>query len=206
MPVEKHSFEALKQYIPEGSFDLVMPMITQYKVHLTVTRERQTKLGDYRMAHFNKNHRITVNGNLNRYSFLITLVHELAHLLAFEQYGRQIAPHGKEWKHTYASLLKDFLEKHIFPKDIEHEIRVNLHNPAASTCAEENLLRVLRRYDPHQSIKICVADLKVGTNFLIRKGRIFQRGEQLRKRIKCYELPSHRVYLFSPLFEIEKIL
>jgi predicted SprT family Zn-dependent metalloprotease len=206
MPAEKHSFEALKQYIPDGSYELVMPLIVEYKVHLTVTRERQTKLGDYRMAYQNKNHRITVNGNLNRFAFLITLIHELAHLLAFEQFGKRIAPHGKEWKLTYTGLLKGFLDSRIFPEDIEREIRANLHNPAASTCAEENLLKVLRKYDPPHKKKLCVEDLQPGTNFMITKGRIFQRGEQIRKRIKCYELPSRRVYLFSPLYEIEKIL
>jgi predicted SprT family Zn-dependent metalloprotease len=26
------------------------------------------------------------------------LTHELAHLIAFEKYGRRISPHGNEWK------------------------------------------------------------------------------------------------------------
>jgi SprT protein len=206
MPLKKESFEALKSYIPECSFDLVMPMILQYKVHLVVTRERQTKLGDYRKAHYGKNHRITVNGNLNKYSFLITLVHELAHLLAFELHGHRIAPHGREWKQTYSGLLKDFLEARIFPADIENQLLRNLHNPAASTCAEENLTRVLRNYDNPLRKKVMVEDLPEGTQFVIKGGRVFEKGEKLRKRIKCYELPLRRTFLFSPLFEIETTL
>ncbi len=206
MALKKESFEALKNYIPEGSFDLVMPMILHYKVHLVVTRERQTKLGDYRKAHYGKNHRITVNGNLNRYAFLITLVHEIAHLLAFEQYGHKIAPHGKEWKQTYSALLNDYLVADLFPADIKTELLLNLHNPAASTCAEENVTRVLRKYDKQQRQKLCVEELPVGTKFLIRGGRVFEKGEKLRKRIKCYELPLRKIYLFSPLFEIERML
>ncbi len=205
MPLKKESFEALKTYIPEGSFDLVMPLILQYKVHLLVTRERQTKLGDYRNAHYGKNHRISVNGNLNSFAFLITLLHELAHLLAFEQYGHKIAPHGKEWKQLYGGLLKDFLVANIFPEDIQKELELILHNPAASSCAEDGLLRVLRRYDKASLGKILVEDLKIGDRFMIRGGRIFERGEQLRKRIRCLELPEKRTYLFSPLYEVKKI-
>jgi len=206
MALKKESFEALKSYIPEGSFDLVMPMILHYKVHLVVTRERQTKLGDYRKAHYGKNHRITVNGNLNRYSFLITLVHELAHLLAFEQHGHRIAPHGREWKNTYGGLLKDFLDTRIFPQDIENQLLSSLHNPAASSCAEEGLVRVLRNYDAPALRKPSVEDLAIGDRFIIRDGRIFERGEKLRKRIKCFELPLRRIFLFSPLYEVEKLL
>lgn len=206
MALKKESFEALKSYIPEGSFDLVMPMILHYKVHLVVTRERQTKLGDYRKAHYGKNHRITVNGNLNRYSFLITLVHELAHLLAFEHHGHRISPHGREWKNTYGMLLKDFLTAKIFPADIENQLLSSLHNPAASSCAEDGLVRVLRKYDPPGRNKPLVEDLAIGDKFIIRDGRMFERGEQLRKRIKCFELPQRRTFLFSPLYEVEKLL
>ncbi|HSK13397.1 MAG TPA: SprT-like domain-containing protein [Phnomibacter sp.] len=206
MPLKKESFEALKAYIPEGSFELVMPLIQHYKVHLVVTRERQTKLGDFRRAHLGKNHRITVNGNLNRFAFLITLLHELAHLLAYEEHGHRIAPHGRQWKDTYGKLLKGFLEKDIFPEDIARELMLSLHNPAASSCAEDALLRVLRGYDPNAHLKVWVEELAVGTLFVIKDGRVFERGEKVRKRIRCYELPYRRVFLFSPLYEITQLL
>jgi len=206
MALKKESFEALKNYIPEGSFDLVMPMILHYKVHLVVTRERQTKLGDYRRAHYGKNHRITVNGNLNRYSFLVTLVHELAHLLAFEHHGNRIAPHGREWKNTYGMLLKDFLATNIFPMDIKHQLLSSMHNPAASSCAEDGLVRVLRNYDAPEIRKPIVEELAIGQKFIIRDGRMFERGEKLRKRIKCFELPLRRTFLFSPMYQVETIL
>lgn len=203
MAMQKESFEALKEYLPDGSFDFVMPLILEHKVHLTVTRERQTKLGDYRHAHLGKNHRISVNGNLNRFSFLITLLHELAHLLAFDQYGHRIAPHGREWKNTYGQVLKTFLAHNIFPDDIAAELRVSLQNPAAGTCAEDHLQRVLRKYDKKKlSNLVPVEELSEGSKFIIRGGRCFERGEKLRKRIKCFELPNMRPYLFSPLYEV----
>jgi SprT protein len=206
MPTEKASFEALKQYIPDGSYEWVMPLILQHKVHLTITRERQTKLGDYRHAWAGKNHRISVNGNLNRYAFLITLLHELAHLLAFDQYGHRIPPHGKEWKQVYSGILKVFLEQHLFPDDVAAELRAIMHNPPASSCAEENLQRILNRYDRKRNGVKLVEQLEEGKKFRISNGRVFVRGEKLRKRIKCYELPHMKIFLFSPIYEVQEIL
>src|SRR4051812_30314077 len=115
----EHPLHALKTYLPENSFEQVAHFLQHYKVHLTITRQRQSVLGDYRNAVKGKNHRISVNGDLNKFSFLITLLHELAHLLAFEQYSNRVLAHGKEWKLIYSSLLKDFIKKKIFPADIE---------------------------------------------------------------------------------------
>jgi SprT protein len=205
MPANKHSFEALKAYLPDGSFELVMPLITHHKVHLTISRQRQTKLGDYRNAYGGKNHRISVNGNLNKYSFLITLLHELAHLLAYEQYGNRIQPHGTEWKRTYAMVLKDFLVKQLFPADITKELQATLHNPAASSCAEDGLQRILNRYDTKRPGIKLVEQLLTGQQFRIPGGRVFVKGEVIRKRIKCFELPAMKPYLFSPLYEVMEL-
>src|SRR6187455_3787837 len=99
--VKEHPMHALAAFLPEGCFDKVVHYLHHYKVHLTVTRERKSVLGDYRNAVHGKNHRITVNSNLNKYAFLITLLHELAHLLAHEKYGHRILPHGAQWKIEY---------------------------------------------------------------------------------------------------------
>lgn len=205
MATEKVGFERLRDYLPESSFDLVMPLIHQYKVQLTITRERQTKLGDYRHAFRNKGHRISVNSNLNRYAFLITLLHELAHLLAFEAYGNRIPPHGTEWKKLYAGLLKDFLQQQLFPTDVADELQAILHNPAASSCAEDSLLRVLRRYDARQTGVKTVEEIAPGHMFVMTGGRRFTRLEKLRKRIKCQEEATGRFYLFSPVYEVMEV-
>src|ERR1044071_1829719 len=95
----------LQQFLPPNTYDAVLQYLQFYKVHLTVARERKSILGDYRHRTHHANHRISVNGNLNPYSFLVTLLHELAHLLTFEQYGNRIPPHGREWKSIFAKLL-----------------------------------------------------------------------------------------------------
>ncbi|MEO7313354.1 MAG: SprT-like domain-containing protein [Chitinophagaceae bacterium] len=203
--MEKLPFDALRQYLPDNSFEWVMPLIERHKVHLTITRERQTKLGDYRNAHAGRNHRISVNGNLNKYSFLITLLHELAHLLAYEQYGNRIQAHGREWKHIFSGVLKEFLQHHIFPGDITREIQGSLHNPAASSCAEEGLQRVLMNYDKKRPGVKRVEELEAGKQFRLSNGKIFQKGERIRKRYRCTELATGKMYLFSPVYEVIEI-
>jgi predicted SprT family Zn-dependent metalloprotease len=36
---------------------------------------------------------------------LITLIHEISHLVAFEKFGRNIKPHGNEWKYSFQRLM-----------------------------------------------------------------------------------------------------
>src|SRR6187455_1143572 len=115
MPKQEVHISQLQDYLPPGTYDAVLGYLRQYKVHLTVARERKSILGDYRHRTYHDNHRISVNGNLNKYSFLITLLHELAHLLTFEQLSNNVMAHGREWKMTYAKLLDQFLQHHIFP-------------------------------------------------------------------------------------------
>ena len=202
MPKKEAPLTELGSFLPPGSVNEVIHFLQLYKVHLTITRERQSVLGDYRNKHFHSNHRISVNGNLNKYSFLITLLHELAHLLAFEKYGHRIQPHGVQWKNEFSMILAAFISKKIFPADIELALNRNLHNPSASSCADTHLLRVLRKYDHKKDGRQFVEELSTGSLFKIKGDKIFRKGEKVRKRYKCVELSTGKVYLFSPVFEV----
>src|SRR5699024_9831990 len=107
--------EILSNYLPERAVAPAFALIKQHGIHLKIVRERHTRHGDYR--NLNGQHLITVNANLNTYRFLITLIHEIAHLLAFEHFGNRIKPHGKEWKQTFQRLMLPFLKPDIFPAD-----------------------------------------------------------------------------------------
>jgi hypothetical protein len=203
MPKKEAPINYLQNYLPPNSFDAVLNYLHQYKVHLTITKERRSILGDYRHRTHFENHRISVNGNLNKYSFLITLVHEIAHLLTFEQFGRNVQAHGSEWKRIYAGLLDQFLKNKIFPDPVEKELMISLRNPAASSCAEDGLIRVLRKFDEKESHHRLVEEIPLHTLFKTYDGRIFQKGEKLRKRFKCKEVKTGRDYLFSPVYEVE---
>ncbi|HSR37732.1 MAG TPA: hypothetical protein VLL95_02360 [Phnomibacter sp.] len=90
----------------------------------------------------------------------------------------------------------------IFPDDIAHELKRMLGNPAATTAGEDDLQRVLRKYDERKPGHATVEDLPEGVQFKLSDGRVFVRGKQIRKRIRCIEWPSQRIYLFHPLYEV----
>lgn len=194
----------LSDYLPEGTLDSVLEFLHQYKIHLTVTRGRQSLLGDYRQPDYRNGHRITVNGNMNCYEFLLTLLHELAHLLTFIQFGSQVPSHGKEWKEVFRSILSKFLGKGYFPGEVERAVLQSLGNPGASKCSEVGLARVLKNYNPSHESHHFVEELKEGEIFETPDGRIFERGPKIRKRFKCSEVKTRKVYLFSPIFEVRR--
>ncbi len=205
MPKQEAPLQQLKNYLPEGSFEEVSYYLLHYKVQLTITRERQSVLGDYRNSYGGNNHRISVNGNLNPYAFLITLLHELAHLFTYERFGHRVQAHGKEWKHEFGKVLARFIDKKIFPTDIQQTLIKSLHNPAASSCADEALLRILHQYDKKKEGVLLIESLPSGAVFKIKGGRIFTKAERVRKRFKCIEAATGKVFLFSPVYEVQTI-
>lgn len=206
MAVTEHPMHALAAYLPEGSFDPVVAYLHQYKVHLTVTKQRKSVLGDYRHAGWGGNHRISINGNLNQYEFLITLLHELAHLLTFEQYRNKVDAHGKEWKFCYSQLLIVFVNHKIFPADVEKALQKSIANPSATANGETALLLVLRNYDAIKKVgHFTVAELQEGELFQTEKGKVFRRGSVRRKRIECQEIKTGLLYIFSPITLVKKI-
>ncbi|MGZ3846982.1 MAG: SprT-like domain-containing protein [Flavisolibacter sp.] len=206
MPKKEAPISALQHFLPPNTLEPVLEYLQQYHVHLTVAKERKSILGDYRHRTHAKNHRISVNGNLNKFAFLITLLHELAHLLAFENFGNRIAPHGREWKDIFGKLLAQFIEHNIFPGDIKRSLLDSLHDPAASSCSDENLLRVLKRYDEKQSHLVFVEQIPEGSLFQTHDGKVFRKGEKIRKRYRCEEVKTKKIYLFSPIYEAEQVL
>ena len=204
MPVSEHPMQALSAFLPDNTFERVVHYIHQYKVHLTISKQRKSVLGDYRHAGWGGNHRISVNGNLNKYEFLITLLHELAHLLTYEQFKHKAEAHGKEWKKQYSLLLVDFVQQNIFPADIEKALQKSIINPSATANGETELLLVLRKYDPvkkedHHSI----IDVPEGALFTTENGKIFRKGARRRKRFECVEVKTGLRYTFSPVTEVK---
>jgi hypothetical protein len=202
MSKKEYPLHALADYLPDRSLEPVLEFLRIYKIQLTITRQRTTILGDYRYAVGDAHHRISVNGNLNKYGFLITLLHELAHLITFDTYKNKVAPHGKEWKHNFSQLLIQFLKLKIFPADIETALDASIQNPAASSCADEPLMRVLRKYDQLPSDHVLIEEVLPGAIFQLKDGRLFKKGEKLRKRYKATELKTGLVYLFHAMYEV----
>ncbi|MBZ4188314.1 SprT-like domain-containing protein [Niabella beijingensis] len=202
MPKKQVPMGQLAAYLPDDTYASVLAYLEQYNVHLTIAKSRSSVLGDYRHRAAAEHHRISVNGNLNKYAFLITLLHELAHLITFEQYGNKVMAHGREWKSNYGRLLARFLERAVFPQDIALELQRSLHNPGASTCAEEGLQRILYRYDERKQHHYLVEELPEGALFALQDGRVFKKGRKRTKRYECQEMKTGKLYLFSPVYEV----
>jgi SprT protein len=204
MPKKEAPLEYLDHYMPAGASGKMFEYLHLYKVHLTITRTRKSILGDYRHATGSDNHRISVNGNLNKYAFLITLIHEIGHLITFQQYANKVNSHGKEWKLAYRHVLEDFMKLKLFPADLHQALLKSLHDLPASSCSDINLTRVLKNYDAKDRT-VLIEAMKEGALFKTSDGRIFKRGKQIRKRIEGLEIQSGKLYLFSPVYEVESV-
>ncbi len=197
-------YDTLKNYLPDKSVNQVMKWIVQKKVHLKITRKRRCKLGDYRPPITYPNHRISINYNLNQFSFLITFVHEMAHLNVWESYKNTVAPHGIEWKTEYKKLMKVMLKKDIFPDDIKQVLGQSILNSKASTSSEIQLLRILKNYDEY-SFGIHLEDIAEGLLFQTENGAQFRKGKKRRIRYLCKNIRNKKDYLFHPLTSVLEV-
>src|SRR5690554_1121702 len=193
--------EILEKYIPQAATAAIFDLIKTHKVHLKIVHERVTRHGDYRkMA--NGQHQITVNASLNKYRFLITLVHEIAHLEAFMKFGSNIKPHGVEWKRTFQILMLPFLRPEIFPSQLLPLLARHFKNPKASSDTDATLSLALKQFDPEND-KNYIFEIPMGGQFRLYNGRIFKRGKRRVKRYECLEVSTGKIYLFNPNAEVE---
>lgn len=194
--------EILAKYIPVPCVPQIAQWIVEFDFKLKIKRERSTRLGDYTPPRQGLNHTITINHNLNKYAFFITLVHEIAHLVTYNQHKNTVSPHGAEWKQSFRQLMHPFLSTDIFPVEVFAALRSYMQNPAASSCSDPQLLRVLKLYDDHADT-IFLERLPHNALFLYNGNRVFRKGEKIRTRYRCVEISSGSAYLFSGLAEVQ---
>ncbi len=194
--------ETLSKYLPEHAVKPVFELIVANQVHLKIVNERVTRHGDYRKGLSGK-HEITVNASLNKYRFLITLIHEIAHLAAFEKYGRNIKPHGIEWKLTFQQLMLPYIRPEIFPHSVLPLLANHFKNPSASSDTDARLAFALKQFDERKSDIYFIHEVPNGSKFRIQNGRIFQKKGLRVKRYECLEISTGRLFLFNPNAEVE---
>ena len=193
--------DTLSKYLPEHAVKPVFELIVANQVHLKIVNERQTRHGDYRKR-LNGKHEITVNSNLNKYKFLITLIHEISHLVAFEKFGRNIKPHGVEWKYSFQMLMIPYIRPEIFPNHLLPLLARHFKNPTASSDTDATLALALKQFD-QQNDKNYVFEIPYGSVFRIQNGKIFKKIAVRTKRFECLEMSSGKTYLFNPNAEVE---
>lgn len=193
--------EILARYIPERAISGAFELIVKHHVHLKIVNERVTRHGDYRKLP-NGVHQITVNSSSNKYRFFITLIHEIAHLVAFETYGYNIKPHGIEWKRTFQYLMLPFINPEVFPSKLLPLVANHFKNPKASSDTDEKMALALKQFDPDND-KNYIFEIPYGSKFRIHNGKVFQKGNKRIKRYECLEINTGRLYLFNPNAEVE---
>ena len=114
-------------------------------------------------------------------------------------------PHGQEWQTNFSTLLQPFLIEAIFPKDVLTALQKHLQHIKASSTADQNLQRVLHKYDKNQASVITLEDLPNDSRFMLKNGLVFQKGEKQRTRYKCFSETNGRWYFVAALAEVQSL-
>ncbi|MDR6563914.1 MULTISPECIES: SprT-like domain-containing protein [Arcicella] len=201
----KKELEVFQKYFPSTTINYCFDLWRTYQFNFKITRTRQSKLGDYSFRR-DKGHQITVNGDLNPYSFLVTYVHEVAHLATFKQFGNKPKPHGKEWKKYFKDLFVPLLNEQILPIEIVIPLKEYLQNPSATTQSYSPLMKELRKYDQlsDDCSKIILTNLEKGEIFELN-GRYFEKGDLRRTRFLCTDKANGKRYVVSAIAMVKKI-
>jgi predicted SprT family Zn-dependent metalloprotease len=188
--------------VPAGAADYCHRLWLEYKFALRITRHRSTKLGDYRYSP-EKGHQISVNNSLNLYAFLITYIHEVAHLVTFSRYKRKVKPHGPEWKKSFQTLMAPVANSAIFPEELLLPLQQYMASPKASSCSDPKLMAAIRTFDVRSEGQVLLK-LQTGEKFRL-SGRVFVKGTIRRTRVVCEEPATRKKYLVPSQAVVEKI-
>lgn len=203
--MKDQKISVLEKYMPAAAAEIIATWIDQYQCEFKIAKNRSTKLGDYRHPFRGSAHRISVNHNLNHFAFLVTTVHEFAHLTTWNKYQSKVKPHGIEWKTNFKELMLPFFELDIFPSEIKKVIITYLQNPTASSCSDINLFKALQKYDIRDSSLISVEEVPLNQHFAMHNGRVFKKLTKIRKRYRCVEIKTGLMYLFSPIANVKLV-
>lgn len=197
--------ETLLKHLPEHAVKRCAGLIQEHRVHLKITRSRVSKYGDYRSPYNGYGHRISINHNLNPYTFLVTFLHEMAHLVTYINFSHKVDPHGREWKSTFRDLLGPYINEDIFPEEIKKSLQAYISNPAASSCGDPVLYKALKEYDD-RSPYTWLENLPEGCYFKM-KGytNTFIKGKLLRKTFLCKMNNSKREFRISAVAEVVQV-
>jgi SprT protein len=192
----------LSRYMPGEAVAWSAEFILKHAVKMKITRVRSSKLGDYRHPFGREGHQITINHDLNPIAFLVTFVHEAAHLETWNKHKNSVSPHGKEWQSEFARLIREIIELSAFPEELVHHFLSRGDSLSASSCSDKELNRLLRKYDPPKGT-VLLEELPDQVHFQLSTGEVFQKGQKQRTRYRCLHVQKNKWYLVSGQAEVK---
>ena len=199
--MEPRHRQTLSEHLPDRSLSTVEAWLDEHPVALTISRKRNSKMGDYRPPAKNGRHRISVNGDLHPYAFLVTLTHELAHLVTWEKHKRRARPHGEQWKTQFRSMLRELWVQEIFEDGVSTIVDDFSTGKISYRMFNLRFEKLVHHIAPDTGESL-LGDLPVNAVFSLHNGRRFIKMEKVRTRFRCKELRNHRIYLISPLAKV----
>lgn len=183
----------LTDHVPEASHAYCFQLWKLFQFEFKLRKSRVTKVGDF-TCYPGKVALITVNHDIDPYLFLITYIHEVAHLEVHLKHGNRIVSHGHEWKNTFKKLMEPIMNEEVFPSLLLNGLKKHLKNPKASTFSDSHFTKLLRTFDSRQQNVVLLSQLPEGSVFGFQ-GKWFKKGKLRRTRVECRELKSRHNYL-----------
>lgn len=194
--------EQLVPYIPLAAKADVEKLLKTRSFCLKITQARKTKRGDFRLTQPIPT--ITINNNLSKEQFLITLVHEIAHLHVYYQY-KNAKPHGKEWKQCFKYLMLPFLNPSVFDDNLLRHLAKHFKNPKATTDSDIELSIALKEKNNIKDINKCfIFDLEPESLFQLNN-RVFKVLNKKRTRFLCLEIKTKNKFLINGGAQVQRI-
>ena len=181
--------------VPDNSVGYCVSLFNDSPFGFRISKDRKSKSGDYRYDKKSNTSIVTVNDGLNPYSFLITLIHEIAHHHTRKNGNGNHKPHGSEWKQEFKGLMLPLLNSLVFPDDILKLLARHMKNPKASTSSDHRLVMALRKYDEESNEdELHLGEIEDGRAFTFNN-RQFKKLNKRRTRILCEEIKTGKKYL-----------
>lgn len=186
---------------PSPSHWLIRKYLETYAFRFRLTKPRKLRLGSFRTGARGELPVISLNNDLGPYSFLLVFIHELAHLVVWQQKNRRARPHGDEWKKAFRLLMEPFFEAELLPVDLSLGLLKYFRTTPASFQRNVQLLKTLHALDGNGEL-LTIRDLPEKAMFYLSDGKQLVKLERIRTRYKCYCPTNKRYYLVSPAAQI----